>query len=84
MLKIIVPVFAFIAIMFGTVDQIRLLLKYKDARAVSLIRTLLAMIGSVLWIFYAWQIKNFLLVYVNLTGFILALVLVIIIWHYRK
>jgi uncharacterized protein with PQ loop repeat len=66
------------------IDQIRLIRKYRDAKEVSLFRTVMGLMNSVLWLLYSREIHNHYLTYTNIVAIVLGVTLTLVVWKYQK
>lgn len=65
-------------------SQVYQMWKDESAAGVSLIMFVVGFFASVVWIFYSLEIKNNLLVVCNALGAVLAVIIIIQIFYYRR
>ena len=84
MLGVIAPILASASVLFGVISQIRLIIKKQASDQVSLLPSVFAILVTILWIFYGFEIKNQWLAISSILNLICFLVLCFTIFTYRK
>ena len=84
MLGVIAPMTASASVLFGVACQIRLIVKKQASDQVALLPSVFAILVSILWVLYGFEIKNYWLITGSILNLFCFIALLSVVFSYRK